>query len=72
MGKQVWVKDAILSFIGSLLIWLVAQMRDDFKSLVVAVNHLTVKLEVLTEEVANDKSRLADHESRIRDVERKR
>lgn len=71
MKNQAWLRDAVLSIVGGLLVWLVGQMRDDFKSLVVAVNQLTVKMEVLADRVSNEHTTLVDHEVRLRRVESK-
>jgi len=69
MKSQGWARDAILSIVGSALLWLGSQMREDFKSLVISVNNLTTKLEVLTSEVANEQYMIRDHENRLREVE---
>jgi hypothetical protein len=67
--RQEWLRDAVLGIMGSLLVWLVGQMRDDFKSLVVAVNQLTVKMEVLANQVTSESFNIKDHETRLRDLE---
>ena len=72
MKNQHWIRDALLSLIGSVLIWLVGQMRDDFKSLVTAVNQLTVRMEVLADQVTNETQTIHDHETRIRVLESRR
>jgi hypothetical protein len=69
MKSQGWIKDAIISLVGSALIYIGSQMRDDFKTLVISVNNLTTKLEVLTSEVANEQYLIRDHETRLREVE---
>jgi len=70
--NQAWLRDAVLGVMGSLLVWLVGQMREDFKSLVVAVNQLTVKMEVLANQVSSESTNVKDHEYRIRELENDR
>lgn len=70
MKSQHWIKDAVISLIGSALIYIGSQMREDFKTLVISVNNLTTKLEVLANEVSNEQYIMRDHEQRLRNVER--
>jgi len=72
MKSQGWLREAIVSIIGSALIWVGSQMREDFKVLVISVNNLTTKLEVLTAEVSNEHYLIRDHEDRIRDIEKRK
>jgi hypothetical protein len=70
--KQEWLRDAVLSIVGSMLVWLCSQMREDFKSLVVSVNNLSIKMEVLANQVANESLSVHDHEDRLRVIEHDR
>ena len=70
MKTQAWLKDAIISVIGSALIWLGSQMRDDFKTLVISVNNLSADVRVLAAEVTSERDSVRDHETRLREIEK--
>lgn len=69
MKSQGWIRDIIVSVVGGVLILVAAEMRADFRSLVISVNSLSADVRVLAAEVTTERDTVKDHEQRIRDIE---
>jgi hypothetical protein len=63
-------KDALLCAGSSLAIWLLTNMRSDFKDLTKAVTDLTVKIEAISSQSLANNETIKDHEIRLRVLEK--
>lgn len=63
-------KDALLSAGCAFAIWILGNMRSDFKDLTKAVTDLTLKIETISNQSLANYEMIKDHESRLRSLER--